>query len=250
MGGKFYPAFFIFWKSKPTLLSKKLSYILTGSLVAGLIILYFAYPPFQQFINETWNILMSEDQEKIKGHFKSFGFWGPIAIIILMILQIFLVIFPSWLPMIVAVLAYGFWWGTLISVTGVYCASTVAFFLGKFLGEDHLEELMGKKSNKKVEYWVSEYGFWTIAIFRISPFLSNDAISIIAGMLSMKYRKFILATLTGIIPLALAIAYFAQDIDKLKRGLYWIGGAGIVIYGIYVWIDYRKRKKSGNTTES
>jgi len=120
--------------------------------------------------------------------------------------------------------------------------------MGKWLGEDHLEQVMGKSKNKKVERWISEYGFWTIAIFRISPFLSNDAISIIAGMLSMKYRKFIFATLTGIIPLSFAIAYFAQDIDKLKNGLYWIGGAGIVIYGIYVYIDYRKSQKEKKAT--
>lgn len=225
-------------------MSKKISYLLTGAILAALIIFYFAHQPFQQFINETWNILWSEDKDRISAHFESFGFWGPIAIIIVMILQIFLVIFPSWLPMIVAVLAYGFWGGALISITGVYCASSIAFYMGKWLGEDHLEKIMGKSKNKQVEYWVSEYGFWTIAIFRISPFLSNDAISIIAGMLSMKYRKFIFATLTGITPLAFAIAYFAQDIDKLKNGLYWIGGAGILIYALYVYIDYRKRKIS------
>lgn len=225
-------------------MSKKVSYTVTLIIVGGLLILYFAHQPFQDFINNTWNILWSEDKQKISSHFESFGFWGPVAIIIVMILQIFLVVFPSWLPMIVAVLAYGFWGGALISIAGVYCASTIAFYIGKWLGEDHLEKIMGKSKNKKVEYWVSEYGFWTIALFRISPFLSNDAISIIAGMLSMKYRKFILATLTGIIPLSFAIAYFGQDIDKLKNGLYWIGGAGIVFYGIYVFIDYRKRKKS------
>lgn len=224
-------------------MSEKASYILTGAIIAGLIILYFVYPPFQEFINETWNILWSKDEQKIRSHFESFGFWGPVAIIVLMVLQIFLVIFPSWLPMIVAVLAYGFWGGALISVAGVFCASTIAFYLGKFLGEDHLESIMGESKNKKVEYWVHNYGFWTIAIFRISPFLSNDAISIIAGMLSMTYRKFILATLTGIIPLAFAIAYFGEDTDTLKNGLYWIGGAGILIYGIYVYIDHRKRKR-------
>lgn len=62
-------------------------------------------------------------------------------------------------------------------------------------------------------------------------------------MLSMKYRKFILATMAGIIPLSFAIAYFGKNTDKLKNGLYWIGGAGILIYAIYVYIDYRKGKK-------
>ncbi|MCP9201038.1 TVP38/TMEM64 family protein [Gramella sp. GC03-9] len=224
-------------------MSEKASYILTGSIILGLLAIYFFHPPFKEFIDHTWDILWSEDEERISAYFKDFGVWGPIAIILIMILQIFLVVFPSWLPMIVAVLAYGFWGGAFISIAGVFCASSIAFYLGKWLGEDHLEKVMGKSKNKKAERWISEYGFWTIAIFRISPFLSNDAISIIAGMLSMTYRKFILATLTGIVPLSFAIAYFGQDTDTLKNGLYWIGGGGILIYGIYVYIDYRKRKK-------
>ncbi|MCM4154517.1 VTT domain-containing protein [Gramella sp. AN32] len=229
-------------------MSEKSSYFLTGGIIAILIILYFVYPPFQDFINETWNILWSKDEQKIKSHFEGFGFWGPLAIILVMILQIFLVVFPSWLPMIVAVLAYGFWGGAFISIAGVFCASSIAFYMGKFLGEERLEKIIGKSTHKKVGYWVKNYGFWTIAIFRVSPFLSNDAISIIAGMLTMDYKKFIFATLTGIVPLSFAIAYFAEDIDQLKNGLYWIGGAGIVIYGIYVLIDYRKNKNTETTS--
>ena len=160
-----------------------------------------------------------------------------------MILQIFLVIFPSWLPMIVAVLAYGFIGGVLISVIGVFLASSLGYAIGRLLGEDNLAKVLGKKKNKKVNNMVEEYGFWAVALFRVSPFLSNDAISIIAGMLTMGYRKFILATLTGITPLAIAIGYFAEDPDTLKNGLYWIGGAGLVLYALYIYVDRRKQKK-------
>lgn len=224
-------------------MSKKISYIFTLSLIAGLIIAYFIYPPYTLFIDESWTVLMSEDEERIRKYFKDFGFWGPLAIIILMVLQIFLVIFPSWLPMIVAVLAYGFVGGVLISITGVFLASTLGYFIGKMLGENSMDKLLGKKANKEVNYWVEEYGFWAVALFRLSPFLSNDAISIIAGILTMGYRKFIFATLSGITPLALAIGYFAEDPDTLKEGLYWIGGAGVLSYFLYAFIDYRKRKK-------
>lgn len=224
-------------------MAKKISYIITGLIIGGLIIAYFTYAPFGNFINETWQILWSQDEDKIRDHFESFGFWGPVALVVLMVLQIFLVVFPSWLPMIVAVLAYGFLGGVVISIIGVFTASTIGYLIGKVLGEENLEKILGKKKNKKVNYWVEEYGFWAIALFRFSPFLSNDAISIIAGMLTMSYRKFIIATLVGITPLALAIGYFAEDPDTLKNGLYWIGGAGVLGYGIYVFIDYKNRKK-------
>ncbi|MGY5850206.1 TVP38/TMEM64 family protein [Salegentibacter sp. F14] len=224
-------------------MTKKISYFVTAAIILGLIIAYFTYPPFGDFINQTWDILLSKDEERIRDHFKGFGFWGPAAIVILMILQIFLVIFPSWLPMIVAVLAYGFIGGVLISIVGVFLASSLGYAIGKLLGEGNLAKILGKDKNRKVNDMVEDYGFWAIALFRVSPFLSNDAISIIAGMLTMGYRKFILATLTGITPLAISIGYFAEDPDTLKNGLYWIGGAGFVLYGLYIYIDRRKQGK-------
>ncbi|HSP12287.1 MAG TPA: TVP38/TMEM64 family protein [Salegentibacter sp.] len=224
-------------------MAKKISYIITASIILGLLIAYFSYPPFGEFMNETWDILLSRDEERIRDHFKGFGFWGPLAIVILMILQIFLVVFPSWLPMIVAVMAYGFIGGILISVAGVFLASSLGYAIGRLLGEDNLAKILGEKKNRKVNNMVEEYGFWAVALFRLSPFLSNDAISIIAGMLTMSYRKFILATLTGIIPLAIAIGYFAEDPDTLKNGLYWIGGGGLLMYGIYIYVDWRKQRR-------
>lgn len=224
-------------------MAKKISYILTATIILGLIIAYFTYPPFGDFIDKTWDILLSKDEERIRDYFKGFGFWGPVAIVVLMILQIFLVVFPSWLPMVVAVLAYGFIGGVFISVAGVFLASSLGYAIGRLLGEGNLAKVLGEKKNKKVNNMVKEYGFWAVALFRVSPFLSNDAISIIAGMLTMGYRRFILATLTGIIPLAIAIGYFAEDPETLKNGLYWIGGAGLVLYGLYIYVDRRKQKK-------
>lgn len=95
-----------------------------------------------------------------------------------------------------------------------------------------------------MEQLVRRYGFGIVVLFRLSPLLSTDGISIVAGVLRMPYWRYLLATLLGITPLAMAIAYFAQDLDKLKSGLYWLGGAGLLLYGLYVWLDYRRRSQS------
>jgi len=104
--------------------------------------------------------------------------------------------------------------------------------------------LIDEKKLAKLDYWITNYGFWSIVLFRISPFLSNDAISFAAGMLKFGYRKFISATLIGITPLIIAIAYFAQDTETLKTGMYYVGGAGLLLYGIFVYIDHSKRMRN------
>ena len=94
-----------------------------------------------------------------------------------------------------------------------------------------------------MEFWISNYGFGTVILFRISPFFSNDGISFIAGIFRMDYKKFMLATYCGMIPLSFEVAYFSQDLDRLENGLYWIGGVGAILYAAYVYLDYKKRKK-------
>lgn len=224
--------------------SKYFSFILSGSILLGLIITYFLYDPFKDFIDQTFEVLISEDKDRIHEYFKQFGFWGPLAIIVFIILQMFLIVFPSWLPIIVAVMAYGFWWGVLISLSGIVIASTLGYFIGLKLKGVLLKKILGEKKMEKMDFWIQNYAFGTVVLFRISPYLSNDGISFIAGMVDMNYKKFMMATLVGIIPLAFAVGYFSQDISTLENGLYWVGGGGLVIYAIYIYFDYKKRKKS------
>lgn len=217
---------------------KYLSFILSGIILLFLVILYFTHQPFQDSVTEAWDVLLSEDRDRIKDYVEQFGIWGPVAIILFIVLQMFLIIFPSWLPIIVGVLAYGFWLGILINLVGVAIASTLGYFIGK-----KFHGIVGEKKYEKWKYWIDHYSVGTVILFRISPFFSNDAISFIAGIFRMDYKKFMMATYAGMIPLSFAVAYFSQDLERLEDGLYWIGGVGAVLYGVYIYMDHKKRKK-------
>lgn len=209
----------------------------------ALVALYFFSDPFQNFVRDTVDVLLSENTERTKDYFEQFGLWGPIVLILFIIFQMFLIVFPSWLPIIVAVMAYGLWLGVLISLTGVFLASTIGFYIGRKLKGPILNGIFGEEKMEKMDFWISNYAFGSVVLFRISPFLSNDGISFIAGMLQMKYKKFMAATMTGMVPLGFAIGLFSEDIETLEKGMYWFGGAGLVFYGIYIYIDYKKRRK-------
>ncbi len=210
-------------------------------LLFTLVALYFTVPAFQQFSREFWDVIWSEDEERISTFFQQFGIWGPLLIIFTMVLQMFLIIFPTWVPMVVAVIGYGPWMGMLISVTAVFCASTVGYWLGEKLTGAVKGNLLKGEKFERLSDFIGENGFWAVVLFRISPFLSNDAISFVAGIVKMGYRKFIMATLAGIVPLAGAIAYFGKNTDTLEAGLYWIGGGGVLLYGIYLVLKYRRK---------
>ena len=213
------------------------------SLILLIIILasYFLIPEVKKFINEAWEVLTSNEQQRIQNWVEQFGWWGPIVIIATMLAQMFLIIIPSVALMVVSILAYGPIWGGILVLIAVFVASSVAYIIGNYFGSAIIVKLIGEKSSEKTTQFIENYGFWAVVITRINPFLSNDAISFVGGILKMNYGKFIAGTLLGITPLTVLIAIMGENTDSLKTGLFWGSLVSLVIFGLYIYWD-KKRK--------
>jgi len=229
--------------SDPTSKKSKLPVYLSVLLVAGLVVSYFTVPSINHFFKEAWGVLTSDDEARIKTWVEGFGWFGPVTLVLAMVIQMFLLVIPTTLIMIVSVLAYGPVWGSVISFAAVLTAASVGYFIGRYVGAQFVGRLLGDKTQEKVSSFVEDYGFWAVAVTRLNPFLSNDAISFVAGMVKMNYWKFILATLLGITPLILLLALTGSSTDSLKNGLLWGSLASLVIFGLYIWWDKRRNKK-------
>jgi uncharacterized membrane protein YdjX (TVP38/TMEM64 family) len=195
------------------------NWIIPIVVVISLVALYFLWPDFQNFINRAYSLVTSGNQERIRDWVKGFGFWGPIVIFALMIFQTLFPFIPSVLIMVVAALAYGQVWGGLLAWGGLIIAAMVAYGIGRAVGPVTVYKLIGQKTEQKVEGLVKRYGFWGIIATRISPLLSTDAASYVAGLLKMSVFRFSLATAIGIFPLAALISFLGTDIDRLRTTL-------------------------------
>ncbi|MCC9135012.1 TVP38/TMEM64 family protein [Pontibacter silvestris] len=211
--------------------------IITGLLIAALIAAYFLFPSFQNTIKEGWEVLTSGDEQRISEWVGKFGFWGPFFIILAMVAQMFLLVINVVLLMLVAIIAYGPVWGAVIAVSAVLVASTIGYFIGRGVGEAGVQKLIGPKAEHKVSDFMKEYGIWAIVIARVSPFLSNDAVSFVAGLAGMNYWRFILATLSGITPLAILLAWLGENNERLKTGLIWVSAVSLAIFIGYIVYD-------------
>ena len=153
--------------------------------------------------------------------------------------------------MVVSVLAYGPYWGTLISVAAVAVASSIGYLIGRYLGEIAIARLIGDQKEKQLKFYVEKYGVWAVVITRLAPFLSNDAISFVGGILQMGYWRFIGATLAGIFPLAALIGYFGENNDRLKTGLIWVSALSLILFVGYIIYDSKRKShesKSGKNS--
>lgn len=221
----------------------KLPLYISALIIVTIVLSYFFIPGVKEFLNEAWEVLTSDDNERIKSWVDNFGWLGPVVLILAMTLQMFLLVIPTIALMVVSVLAYGPVWGSVIILASVFVASSVGYFIGRYFGPVIVDKLIGHKTEKKIGEFIGDYGFWAVIVTRLNPFLSNDAISFVGGILRMGYWRFIGATLLGIAPLTLFIAVIGKSTDQLKTGLLWGSIVSLILFGLYVYWDRRKRKK-------
>ena len=211
-------------------------------ILAGLVAGYFIFPDFQKGINEAFEVVTSEDPDRIKTWVKRFGALGPIILLLSMAVQTFLIIIPNLLLFIIAIVCYGPVWGSLICLTGIFASSSIGFFIGRKLGPGAIDRFVSEKSQQRVSLFVERYGSKAIAIARLSS-VATDALGFVAGALEMKYRKFIAATMAGVLPVIILIAVFGNR-GKIERALLIIGGISLVILVVYIFLDKKKHRQA------
>lgn len=224
------------------MLSRKTLLVTSVLVLIILISCYFFIPAVNGGINEAFEILTSGDEARIKDWVSDFGLWGPLVIIVGMVASMFLFVVPNLLLLIISSVSYGPLWGSLISLVAVFISSTVAYSLGYWIGPSVLKRLVGSNVHEKMTRLVRMYGVGVIVLFRMSPLLSNEAISFIPALLRMKYKKFILATLAGSVPVIAILAYTAGE-GNFKTVMIWLSIISLVGYVVYLFIGQRVRSR-------
>lgn len=216
--------------------------IISFSLLGLLAVAYFVFPAFHDSLHEGFHVLTSNDEKLIEAWVSRFGLFGPLAIILIMVAQMFLFVVPNVFVMMIAIVSYGHFWDAVISFLGVFASSSVGYAIGRYLGPLTVNKLISVKNQQKISEYIRDYGVAAIAITRISS-LSNDSLSIVAGLLRMSYKRYILATLAGITPLIVLLSIYGRN-GRILRALLWIAIISLILLVVYVILDRRKKKRT------
>lgn len=168
--------------------NKKLTISMITLLI--LVITYFAF-----FRGLTPDIL--------RNYIGGFGYLAPfIYILCFTILPI--AFFPVPILALAAGLLFGFLPGTIYTLIGAVLNSAIMFLMAKVLAKDAVTNLLQRKLP---ENWSSflfnldeKKGFGIIFILRLIPAMPYNLINYGAGLTSIKFSSYMLATILGILP--------------------------------------------------
>jgi uncharacterized membrane protein YdjX (TVP38/TMEM64 family) len=209
--------------------------LLLASVAAVFGLLYLLSDGIRSETNRALGILGHGDIAGLRDYILSFGLWAPVASCFLMVLQALVAPVPSFLITFANGLAFGVFWGWMLSLFGHVLAASVCFGISRSLGRVPVEVLVGKTGLESADRWFARWGVYAVFAGRLLPGVAFDAISYAAGLTNIRFRNFIAATALGIFPQTFLYSYLGRQAPEyvglflVTTGIFLVAVIGLAI---------------------
>jgi uncharacterized membrane protein YdjX (TVP38/TMEM64 family) len=204
-------------------------------------LLYLLSAGFRSEVNQALGILGRGDIAGLRDYILSFGLWAPIASCFLMVLQALVAPVPSFLVTFANGLAFGVFWGWMLSLFGHVLAAAVCFWISRALGREPVEVLVGKTGLQSADRWFARWGMYAVFVGRLVPGVAFDVISYAAGLTRMRFRNFLVATALGIFPQTFLYSYLGRQAPEYVA--LFLVTSGLVVAGVVAFTVLRYRRE-------
>jgi uncharacterized membrane protein YdjX (TVP38/TMEM64 family) len=172
---------------------------------------WFLSPALRSELSEMVRMMAAGRVDALGERLASYGLWGPLVSLGIMVLQGILAPIPAFVVTFANGLAFGAFAGWLISLAGHAFASSVCFAVARRLGRRRVESLVTKRGLGAADRWLERWGPQAVFLTRLVPGISFDGISYAAGLTSISFKRFLVATTLGVIPETLLFAYLGHS---------------------------------------
>lgn len=145
--------------------------------------------------------------------------WGPFFAIAAFVVG-GLVVFPILVLIAATAAALGPWLGFFTAMAGALLSALVLFSIGRVLGRERLQHLLGRRAARIQERIVGR-GILAVVVIRMIPIAPYSIVNVVAGASTLPLRDFMVGTLLGITPGILAMAVLGAQIADLARNASW-----------------------------
>lgn len=129
--------------------------------------------------------------------------------------------------------AFGFWPGVLWVTLGANLGASLAFWLARRLGRAALQRMLGPRLTA-FDRLAAVDGFQALLILRLIPVAPFSLLNFVAGLSTMPWRDYVVATALGILPGSVVYVLFADALltgsaEASKSALLRVLGAGLLL---------------------
>ena len=210
------------WRHSPILKGILLTSLLLGLGLVTAALYFEIYPGFSA--------------HGFENTIRSWGGWGVVASIGLMILHSF-VPFPAELLAIANGMVYGTLWGTVITWTGAMLGAFLAFGLARTLGRPFVEGMVARKHWHVLDDWAAARGPYLVLVSRFIPVIAFNLVNYAAGLIRVSWWTFFWATGIRILPVTVLMVMMGNYIEVVTWEIWLL----LVIAAAAIWLPFRRK---------
>lgn len=199
--------------------------ILLLAVIAAIIGAWALIPSVKQGVNEVLFMFANGDFTAVREFVASYGGYAALISFLLMVFQSVAAPLPAFLLTFANASLFGWWRGAILSWTSAMAGAAVCFVIARVLGRDAAERLTSRTGLRQIDTFFEKYGKNTVLICRLLPFMSFDIVSYAAGLTSMSFGAFFIATGIGQLPATLVYSYVGGMLT---------GGAKLFVTGLFI----------------
>ena len=173
--------------------------------------------------------------EQVRAWVEQLGAWGPVAILLMEMIQALLAPIPGQAIEAVSGYLYGPWLGTLFPMIGMVIGSFITFSLARRFGRPLAIRMIGRQSMARMDDLVRRGGALFFFLIWLLPFAPDDLACVAAGLTPMPARQFLILMTLGRLPGVFVSVLVGANASRIQP-IWWILlFAGIALAAVVFW---------------
>jgi uncharacterized membrane protein YdjX (TVP38/TMEM64 family) len=183
---------------------------------------------------------------------RQWGWWAPIAYVILYVIATVLVL-PSTALNLTGGALFGPWWGLLWTSVAAILAAIVTFWFSRTIGRDTIaKRLAGKWQAMDAE--VQRGGGFYMFAMRLLPLMPYGIVNFAAGLTSIRFKDYLAGTALGTVPGILPFVWLGSSgLRAVRTGDVWPLLAALSLIALLVlgstWYRQRHQPATSRSKE-
>ncbi len=219
-------------------MKKQTKKTLIGVAIGVVVLAALSQLPLKDWLEPLWDYIQDA------------GAWGYFIFLVVGTLCSLLMLPIS--PVVVASgLLFGFWIGLGMSLVVLLLSSAIAFELGgHFWDRFSHHSAFQNKYFKAIRKAIESEGVYLVGLLRLTPFIHFTVGNLFYGSLSLKFWRFLFASMLGMLPGTAIFVYagylarrsFGEDVE-LNGWQIALFGVGVLVFAGITWLVTRKTRR-------